>query len=175
MAASPTVHRLSSALNSRTRPLFSSRGVLTLSGYGISIRVDRGHLVVEDGIGSIRQRARLARVGHGLRRLVVIGGDGAVSLSALRWLADQNASFAMLDRDGTVLLATGPVGPKDARLRRAQSLAQQNGVAISIARELISRKLTQQAQTALDHFGNQTIAGMITAAKEALISVDTIR
>jgi hypothetical protein len=35
-------------------------------------------------------------------------------------MADQDAAFVMLDRDGTVLLATGPVGPKDARLRRAQ-------------------------------------------------------
>ena len=81
----------------------------------------------------------------------------------------------MLDRDGSVLLATGPVGPKDARLRRAQALAHHNGVAVAIARELIERKLAQQACIARDHFGNQTIAGMITAAKEALASVDTVR
>jgi CRISPR-associated endonuclease Cas1 len=174
MAASTNVPQLSSPHNP-SRPFSPSRGVLTLSGYGISVRVDRGHLIVEDGIGGIRHRARLARVGHGLRRLVVIGADGFVSLAALRWLADQGAAFVMLDRDGTVLLATGPAGPKDARLRRAQAVAQQNGVAVSIARELIGRKLTQQAHIALDYFGNQTIAGMITAAKDALISVDTIR
>src|SRR5688572_7525984 len=121
MAASSTVSRFSSALNSSHffQPLAPNRGVLTLSGYGISVRVNRGHLIVEDGIGTKRQRGRFARVGHGLRRLVVIGADGAVSLAALRWLADQGAAFVMLDRDGLVLLATGPVGPKDARLRRA--------------------------------------------------------
>src|SRR5687768_17542603 len=139
MAAASTVPRLSSSLN--VQPLAPRRGVLTLSGYGISVRVDRGHLVVEDGIGTTRHRARLARVGHGLRRLVVIGADGSISLAALRWLADQNASFAMLDRDGSVLLATGPAGPKDARLRRAQAMAHHNGIAVSIARELIGRKL----------------------------------
>lgn len=174
MAASSTVPRLSSSLNSSTRPLAPSRGVLTLSGYGISVRVDRGHLVVEDGIGSTRQRGRFARVGHGLRRLVVIGADGFVSLAAMRWLADQRAAFVMLNRDGSVLLATGPVGPKDARLRRAQALAHHNGIAISIARELIGRKLSQQARIARDHFGNQTIAGMIDATREALEPVDTI-
>jgi CRISPR-associated endonuclease Cas1 len=174
MAAASTVPRLSSALNS-TRPLTPSRGVLTLSGYGISVRVDRGHLVVEDGIGTTRQRARLARVGHGLRRLVVIGADGAISLAALRWLSDQDASFAMLDRDGSVLLATGPAGPKDARLRRAQAMAHHNGIAVSTARELIGRKLTQQARNAREYFGNDTIAGMISAVCEELKSAETIR
>jgi CRISPR-associated endonuclease Cas1 len=81
----------------------------------------------------------------------------------------------MLDRDGSVLLATGPVGPRDARLRRAQALAHHNGLAVSIARELIGRKLTQQARIAHDHFGNETIAGMITATKEALASSETVR
>src|SRR5688572_16007659 len=173
MAAASTVSRLSSALN--TRPLTPRRGVLTLTGYGISVRVDRGHLVVEDGVGATRHSARFARVGHGLRRLVVIGADGFVSLAALRWLADQGAAFVMLDRDGRVLLATGPIGPKDARLRRAQALAHHNGNAVPIARELIGRKLTQQARIADEYFGNHTIAGMITATRDGLTAAGTIR
>ena len=96
------------------------QGVVTLTGYGITVRVDRGHLLVEDGIGADRRQARLPRVGHGLKRLVVIGADGMVSLAALRWLADQDAAFVMLDRDGSVLATTGPVRPSDARLRRAR-------------------------------------------------------
>ena len=102
-------------------------GVVTLFGYGTSVCVDRGHLVIKDGIGSLRRRARFPRVGHGLKRLVVIGSDGMVSLSALRWLHDQDAAFVMLDRIGKVLAITGPVRPSDARLRRAQSLASIRG------------------------------------------------
>ena len=60
------------------------RGVVTLFGYGITVRVDRGHLILEDGIGAARRQARFPRVGHGLQRLVVIGADGMVSLAALR-------------------------------------------------------------------------------------------
>src|SRR5947209_12834157 len=116
-------------------------GVVTLFGYGIQVRVDRGHLFLEDGIGVDRRQYHLPRVGHGLRRLVVIGADGFVSLAALRWLADQDAAFIMLDRDGSVLATTGPVRPSDARLRRAQALAHQSGAALQIARELIDRKL----------------------------------
>jgi hypothetical protein len=36
-----------------------------------------------------------------------------ISLSALRWIADQNASFVMLERDGRVLTTTGPVRASD--------------------------------------------------------------
>jgi CRISPR-associated endonuclease Cas1 len=124
------------------------RGVVTLTGYGIRVRVDRGHLVIEDGIGTDRHHARFSRVGHGLKRLVVVGSDGLISLAALRWLADQNAAFVMLERDGSVLATTGPVRSSDARLRRAQSLALQSGVALQIARELIEKKILGQERVA---------------------------
>jgi hypothetical protein len=97
------------------------QGVVTLFGYGTTVCVDRGHLVLKDGIGNDRRQARFPRVGHGLRRLVVVGSDGMVSLAALRWLADQDASFVMLERDGSVLTTTGPVRSSDAKLRRARS------------------------------------------------------
>jgi CRISPR-associated endonuclease Cas1 len=103
-----------------------------------------------DGIGTDRRRIRLPRVGHGLKRLVVVGADGMVSLAALQWLADQDASFAMLERDGTVLATTGPVRASDARLRRAQALANQSDTALAIARELIDKKLAGQEKVARD-------------------------
>src|SRR5438105_3185890 len=80
--------------------LIPNHGVVTLFGYGIKVRVERGHLICEYGIGPDRRVVRLPRVGHGLRRLVVIGSDGLVSLAALRWLADQGAAFVLLERDG---------------------------------------------------------------------------
>src|SRR5712691_9566085 len=98
MAATQNVYQLLQSHNSLTR-----HGVVTLFGYGIQVRVDRGHLLMEDGIGADRRRYRLPRVGHGLKRLVVIGSDGLISLAALRWLADQDAAFVMLERDGSVL------------------------------------------------------------------------
>lgn len=124
------------------------RGVVTLAGYGIQVRVDSGHLILEDGIGASRRRARLPRVGHGLRRLVVIGSDGVVSLAALRWMADQDVAFSMLERDGRVFAVTGPVSSSDAKLRRAQALADHSGAALLITRELISQKLAGQENVA---------------------------
>src|ERR1039458_7574800 len=132
---------------SRKSPIGKS-GVLTLSGFGIKVRMQRGHLEIEDGIGPERRRIRLARVGHGLRRLVLIGSDGFVTLEALRWVNDQDASFLLLDRDGSILATTGPVRPSDAKLHRAQALAHHSGAALRITRELIGQKLAGQEEVA---------------------------
>jgi CRISPR-associated endonuclease Cas1 len=150
------------------------RGVVTLFGYGTSVRVDRGHLVVEDGIARDRRQARFPRVGHGLRRLVVIGSDGMVSFAALRWLADQDASFVMLDRDGSVLATTGPVRSSDAKLRRAQSLALSNGTGLRIARELISKKLAGQEQVARHKLLDSSTADTIARYRAELPQADCI-
>jgi CRISPR-associated endonuclease Cas1 len=152
-------------------PITPRHGVVTLYGYGINVRVDRGHLLIQDGIGPERWEARLPRVGHRLRRLVVIGSDGMVSLSAWRWLADQDAAFVMLERDGSVLTTTGPVRPSDARLRRAQALAGRSDVALRIARELVGQKLAGQEQVArsklLDSATTETIARFRAAVETA--------
>jgi CRISPR/Cas system-associated endonuclease Cas1 len=119
MAASLTVPQ---SRRTSKSPINKS-GILTLDGFGVRVRMQSGHLEIEDGVGPERRRIRLARVGHGLKRLVLIGSDGFVTLEALRWLADQDAAFVMLDRSGSVLVTTGPVYPSDVRLRRAQALA----------------------------------------------------
>jgi CRISPR-associated endonuclease Cas1 len=170
MAAAATVSQLP-----HSRNLLAPRhGTLTLYGYGITVSVDRGHLTVKDGIGEDRREARFSRVGHWLQRLVVIGSDGFVSLAALRWLADQDAAFVLLDRDGSVLATTGPVRPSDARLRRAQSLAAQSGTDLRITRALIGAKLTGQERIARENLHNATTADAILQARIALDTAPTI-
>ena len=174
MAATENVRQLSQSHNS----LKPRHGVLTLFGYGIRVRMDGGHLLIEDGLGADRRYARLPRVGHGLKRLVVIGSDGMISLAALRWLADQDASFVMLERDGSVLATTGPVRSSDAKLRRAQALAHHSGASLRITRELIIRKLNGQEQVArlklLDSKTADTIA-KFRAEVPTADSITTIR
>lgn len=172
MAASHTVPQDSEHCN--FIPIEPRHGVITLDGYGIDVRVDRGHLIVHDGIGSRRTTARFARIGHGIRRLVVIGSDGAVSLSALRWLADQDASFVMLDRDGSVLLTTGPVRPSDARLRRAQALAYRAETGLQIARGVLDQKLVAQERLIREKFHDTGVAEQIASAREKLTTANSI-
>jgi len=156
------------------KPIVPRHGVVTLHGYGISVRVERGHLILEDGIGPVRRYGRFPKVNHGLRRLIVIGADGAVSFSALRWLADQDAAFAMLERNGSVLATTGPVRPSDSRLRRAQSLAHQTGAALQISRGLISQKLEGQERIVRGAFQDSDLADRIAFFRVQLGGAQTV-
>jgi CRISPR-associated protein Cas1 len=164
------------ALNQSARyePIRPRHGVVTLFGYGTTVRVERGHLLVEDGIADERRCGRFARVGHGLKRLVVVGSNGMISFAAMRWLADQDASFTMLERDGSVLVTTGPVRPSDARLRRAQALAEKTGAALQLAIELISAKLVGQEKVARERLKNSNLAEKIAEFRISLKSVELL-
>ena len=174
MATTENVRQLSESLNRSIEPIIPRHGVVTLFGYGIQVRVDRGHLVLDDGVGASRRYGRFPRVGHGLRRLVVVGSDGVVSLAALRWLADQDASFVMLERNGKVLAVTGPVRPSDAKLRRAQATANSSGAALRISRELISQKLAAQERVVRHKLLDSKTADAIARFRTELPSADSI-
>src|SRR5258708_37172767 len=84
----------------------------------------------------------------------------------------------MLDRDGTVLATTGPVRSSDSRLRRAQAMATQNGVALQVTRELISKKLAGQEQVARRGLLDTRTADLIGRCRVAVgcaETIDTIR
>src|ERR1700733_10283611 len=172
MAATQTLPQDLQSRNS-PREITPRNGVVTLFGHGIRVSVDRGHLLVQDAIGSERLAARFARVRHGLRRLIVVGSDGIVSLSALRWLADQDASFVMLEREGSVLATTGPASSSDSRLRRAQVLAHHSGTALRIVRELIELKLGGQERVAREKLKNGAAVASITQAREHVAVAET--
>ncbi len=152
----------------------SKSGVLTLHGFGIRVRMQAGHLEIEDGVGPDRRKIRLSRVGHRLKRLVCIGEDGFVTLSALKWLSDVGASFAMLDRIGKVRVVTGPTSASETRLRRAQALALGNGQAVAISRELIATKLTGQENLVRDKLREPDSANVIADLLHRLPKAESI-
>jgi CRISPR-associated endonuclease Cas1 len=159
-------------------PVIRKSGVLVLQGYGVRVQVNAGHLTLHDGIADDRRTIRLPRVNHGLKRLVIIGSDGFVTLEALRWLADQGAAFVMLDRRGKVLAVTGPVASSDAKLRRAQALALSNGTAIKISKDLICQKLAGQELLVRDMLHDSLTADVIARFRDDLGSsnnLDAIR
>jgi CRISPR-associated endonuclease Cas1 len=172
MAASLTVPEVSSSL--KPEPIVPRQGVVTLFGFGIHVQVERGHLVLRDGVGPARRAGRFSRVNHGLRRLVVIGSDGMVSLAALRWLHHQKAAFINLERGGKVLTVAGPIGPKDSRLKRAQALAPSNGAAVSIARALLVQKLHAQERIVRQNLNAMAAADNIKSERTLLPTLDRI-
>ncbi len=137
-----------------TRPLYewpdevtAPNGLIVLSGYGIRVSVWRGRLRIEDGIAAHRRTALIHRATGRLKRLVVIGHTGSISLEAIRWLADIRASYQQVDADGRVLADFAPLGSDRARLRRAQAKALDAPAGLEIARRLIAEKVGGQAST----------------------------
>jgi CRISPR/Cas system-associated endonuclease Cas1 len=106
--------------------------------------------------------------------LVCISEDGFFTLDALKWLADQRASLIMLDRSGKVSLVTGPTASSDARLRRAQALAQQSGAAVEIMRELMRAKLDGQQELARSKLANATAADIIAKLQESMLTAESL-
>ena len=131
-------------MNSAMTKASPRNGVLLLGGYGIRVAIERGHLCVEDGVGTHRRAARFPRATRDLHRLVVLGHSGTISFDALQWITDIGAAFVHIDSDGRVLAAVGPTGLRDARLKRAQAKAVENGLGLTIAKELVHQKLTGQ-------------------------------
>jgi CRISPR-associated endonuclease Cas1 len=127
--------------------LVPSRGILVLSGYGLDVRVCRGRLRVADGVGRSRREAIVHRATGRLRRLVVLGHTGCISLEAVRWLADVGAGYIQIDADGRVLAAFGPSGADRPGLRRAQARALDTPIGVDIARRLIAEKIAAQSET----------------------------
>ncbi len=163
-----------SQVSSSSKLSISKSGVLTIHGFGVRVRMQSGHLEIEDGVADERRTVRLSRVGHGLRRLVCISEDGFFTLDALKWLADQDASLIMLDRSGKVTLVTGPTAPSDARLRRAQALAHQTGAALEIMRDLMRAKLDGQQQLVRSKLADTTAADIIATLEESLSSAENL-
>jgi CRISPR/Cas system-associated endonuclease Cas1 len=97
-----------------------------------------------------------------------------ISLAALRWLADQDASFVMLERNGSVLATTGPVRSSDAKLLRAQALAHHTGASLRITRELICRKLIGQEQVARHELLDSRTADTIAKFRAEVPTADSI-
>ncbi len=173
MAAAETVLQLPKSLNSVPR-----HGVLTLVGYKISVSVDKGHLIVDDGIGAERFHYRLPRIGHRLQRLIVVGSNGLLTLAALKWLRGQNVTLSFFERDGRVLSVVGPAGSSDAKLRRAQAVAITNGVGLEICRTLIDAKIQGQENVLREHLNCQPAADAIARLRNRLSSAgsfDAIR
>jgi hypothetical protein len=79
----------------------SAAGVCVADGMGLRLSVERGALVVADGMGEHRRDRRFDKATHGLSRLVVLGTTGAVSLEGLRWCSRLGIAVLVLAPDGS--------------------------------------------------------------------------
>jgi CRISPR-associated endonuclease Cas1 len=138
-------------------------------GYGVKIYAHRGHLIVEDGIGRKRRSRRFHRVTSRLRRLVLIGHTGYITLDALRWLADAKAALIHIDADGQLLTISAGDGLDLAALRRAQALSASSPAGVEIARGVLGAKVSGQRAVLAELPGSPTVRAQLD---HALIEID---
>lgn len=150
-------------------------GVVVADGYGVAIRVIRGRLEIEDGVGLERRTRRFHRATSRLRRLVVLGSSGVITLEALRWLSDLGAAFVQIGRDGHVIASYGPAGTDRPSLRRAQAVAHVTGRALELSRWLVTRKLTGQAETLRSFAGLVQVDGAMAVVEAYGLAIPVAR
>jgi CRISP-associated protein Cas1 len=138
--------------------LAADRGeTLVLAGYGAGLRVERGALIVTEGRTHSAQSPtvhRLYRGMHGVKRIIVLGGvgtAGSLTFDALHWCTQQEIAISVLTRDGGLESCLTPEALADAKLRRRQYAALDNGQAGVIVRELVRHKLAGQQATLAAH------------------------
>ena len=100
------------------------RQVLILSGHGVRLRVDRGTLLVQDGLTYYPQERTTWRFFSGEwrvpSRIVILDANGSLSLDALSWLSRQNISLVQINWRGEVTSIVGPTSTvTDLALRRS--------------------------------------------------------
>lgn len=120
-------------------------GIAVAEGFGLALTVTGGQLVIRDGVGSIRRVRKYPRAGRKLRRVIVLGHDGYLSLSAIRWCRDTGVSLAVIGNQGELQLITLPPGVDDSRIRRAQATSAGTPAGLDIVRCLLVAKLEKQA------------------------------
>jgi CRISPR-associated protein Cas1 len=152
----------------------SIAGICVVDGMGLRLSVDHGALVVEDGIGDHRRHRRFERATHGLRRLVVLGTSGNLSLDALHWCRRLGIGVVVLAPDGAAVLASTPRTTDDARLRRTQALAPEQPIGLDLARWIMAGKLSGQAKVLTQRFGADEGAATLLELVDALSLVGTI-
>ena len=119
-------------------------GIYILSGI-IDVRINRSQLQLGAGIFENVDTLRITKGMKKIRRLVLLGHSGSISLKALRWLHDVRAGIIQIDYDGSIILASAQSRLDLPSMRRSQALEAIRPVGLKLVKYLISRKITEQA------------------------------
>jgi CRISPR-associated endonuclease Cas1 len=150
--------------------------IVIVDGYAVTMNVDRGHLVLADGVADQRRERHLYRSDRDCSRIVVLSSHGTLSLSALQWCADVGIAVVVLDPvEDRILSISASAIHDDARLRRTQANAGGGVVGLVIAKQLLDAKLAGQAQVLRSGFGDLDGFDTIERFRAELEGVDNVQ
>jgi len=129
---------------------------LILSGHGMSLKIDRGALVVRNGFTHHPQTNEPLRFFPGdldnPERIVVLDGSGSLSFDLLSWLSEQGVSLIRINWKGEAICVVAGTGyAADQSKIDWQRQTRENPVArLEFSNDLIARKLEASLKTLLE-------------------------
>jgi CRISPR-associated endonuclease Cas1 len=153
--------------------------VIIAHGYGIKISVWSGQLQIHDGIGRQRRTRKIPKADRTLRRIIITGRDGYISLSAFDWCKRHGVAVTFYDQDADLVSSHVGNGTPDVKLRRKQALAGPDGPledkGIEVSRHLLTLKLRGQSANAFKLLDNPQVAMKIDHCADMLQDASTYR
>jgi len=150
------------------------RNVLVVDGYSIRLTVEHGHLSLHDGVGKHSRTRTLTRSQRTVKRIVILGAAGTVSLAAVQWCHDVGVTLTWMNSDGTILAQSFGDSVEESRLRRAQALAVSNGVGLSVAQRLIEAKVRGHARLLTTRLDAHDTASVVLGYLDDVASTETV-
>lgn len=148
--------KANSELPKRKRREKAKSGII-LTGQGLSIRVDKGRLIVKGGFTYFPQKPFEKSYFKGSLdippRIVLIDGSGSITLDALDWLAEQGVNLIRLKWNGEFasLVTSGGQAADPARLAWQMHARQDPAEQVAFYLPLMVEKFTNTIETLKDH------------------------
>ena len=87
---------------------------LILTGHGVSIALDRGTLLIRNGLTHFPQEREIFRLFKGdlelPSRIIMLDGSGRLTFDVISWLSDQAVPLVQIDYTGRVISVIGGSG-----------------------------------------------------------------
>ncbi len=152
---------------------------LILCGNGVSMRIEKGALVIRDGFTHHPQTQTVHRYFRGdlalPPRILLLDGSGTLSFDVLSWLAEQNVALARISWTGdvaTVASGSGFIGDRD-KIGWQYGTRADEGKRIAFSVDLIRRKLQNSIETLETHIASSRLRELAIA--KARDSIERLR
>ena len=145
---------------------------LVLTGHGLSVRVDKGCLIVKGGNTHYPAEVRELRFFRGNLdmppRIIAVDGSGTLTLDALDWMAEQGVAFVRINYDGSHAVAFSPNGyaANPDKVRWQLETRDNHKAQLQFAKDVIRQKLEAGLETLTEYLPN---------SKSQLAAIETTR
>lgn len=145
--------RTASLLPPPASPRRREQRPLILCGHGISLRIEKGTLLIRDGFTHFPQERAEHRIfpGEPTRptRIIVLDGSGSMTFDVIDWLREQDIALIRIDWRGSATVMSGGPGytASGEGWKRQVALLADPKRRLAAGRNLIQRKLERSLET----------------------------